>query len=65
MNSRLSTCLACGEQMAPCLVRAASPRCHDCRDIHAPLRADLVEPERRLRLVSLTEPGPAQHLRAA
>jgi hypothetical protein len=35
--------------MAPCLVRAASVRCHDCRDEHAPLRADLVE--RRLYLV--------------
>jgi hypothetical protein len=35
--------------MAPCLVRAASVRCHDCRDEHAPLRAELVE--RRLYLV--------------
>jgi hypothetical protein len=39
----LSTCMACGREMAPCLVRAASPRCHDCRDSKAPLRADLVD----------------------
>jgi|tagenome__1003787_1003787.scaffolds.fasta_scaffold20923778_4 hypothetical protein len=41
---RPANCLACGGAMAPCLVRAASPRCHDCREQHAPLRADLVEP---------------------
>jgi hypothetical protein len=41
---RLAICLACGGEMAPCLVRAASPRCHDCRDRRAPLRTDLVEP---------------------
>jgi len=29
--------------MAPSLVLAASLRCHDCRDSHAPLRAELVE----------------------
>jgi hypothetical protein len=45
MPDRLSTCLACGSQIAPVLVLAASPRCHDCRDIHAPLRADLLEPD--------------------
>lgn len=43
LRDRLATCLACGRRMAPCLVRAASPRCHDCRDSHAPLRADLFE----------------------
>jgi len=41
---RLAICFACGREMAPCLVRAASPRCHDCREREAPLRADLVEP---------------------
>jgi hypothetical protein len=41
---RLAICLACGGEMAPCLVRATSPRCHDCRERQAPLRADLVEP---------------------
>jgi hypothetical protein len=44
MPRRLVVCLACGGEMAPCLVRAASPRCHDCRERQAPLRADLVEP---------------------
>jgi hypothetical protein len=39
------TCLSCGEAMAPCLQRAASLRCHDCRDTNAPLRPELVEPE--------------------
>jgi hypothetical protein len=39
----LTICLACGREMAPCLVRAASPRCHDCRDTNEPLRADLVD----------------------
>jgi hypothetical protein len=43
MPRRLAICLACGGEMAPCLVRAASPRCHDCRERQAPLRADLVE----------------------
>jgi hypothetical protein len=44
MRRRLAICLGCGGEMAPCLVRAASPRCHDCRERQAPLRADLVEP---------------------
>jgi hypothetical protein len=44
MPGQLAICLACGGEMAPCLVRAASPRCHDCRERKAPLRADLVEP---------------------
>jgi len=44
MPRRLAICLGCGGEMAPCLVRAASPRCHDCRERQAPLRADLVEP---------------------
>ena len=44
MPRRLVVCLACGGEMAPCLVRAASPRCHECRGRQAPLRAELVEP---------------------
>jgi hypothetical protein len=40
---RLSICLACGEPLADTLEHAASPRCHDCRSAHAPLRADLLE----------------------
>jgi hypothetical protein len=54
--SRISICLACGARMADCLIRTGSPRCHDCRDAHAPLRADLVEDRgRRLRLVPQVE----------
>jgi hypothetical protein len=49
MRKRLATCLACGSRMAPSLVLAASLRCHDCRDNHAPLRAELVEPKPELR----------------
>jgi hypothetical protein len=53
LNHRHSTCMACGGEIAPCLARAGSPRCHDCRDSKAPLRADLVEPRgRHLHLVS-------------
>jgi len=50
-------CLACGTALSPALVRFASLRCHDCRDVEAPLRSDLVAPQkqpvrpkRRLRL---------------
>jgi len=60
MSSRLSTCLACGERMAPCLVRAASPRCHDCRDVHAPLLAELVEG--KARVLRLVQPEPVADL---
>ena len=63
LPSRLAICLACGGGMAPCLVIAASPRCHDCRDIHAPLRADLVEPP-ILRLLPTLEPE-SEELEAA
>jgi hypothetical protein len=53
-----ATCLACGARMADCLVRTGSPRCHDCRDTDAPLRADLVlAASRRLRLVPDAEPA--------
>jgi hypothetical protein len=44
MPRGLSICVACGEEMAQCLVTAASPRCPDCRERHAPLRANLLEP---------------------
>ena len=55
---RLSMCLACGARMADCLIRTGSPRCHDCRDAHAPLRADLVlGGSRRPRLVPDLEPA--------
>jgi hypothetical protein len=39
----VSVCLACGCELAPLLIRTGSIRCQDCRDEHAPLRADLVE----------------------
>jgi hypothetical protein len=55
---RVSTCLACGARMADCLVRTGSPRCHDCRDAQAPLRAELVlGTARRLRPVPELEPA--------
>jgi len=38
----MSICLACGAALAPALERFASLRCHDCRDVGAPLRADLL-----------------------
>jgi hypothetical protein len=57
-SHRISPCLACGARIADCLIRAGSPRCHDCRDAHAPLRSDLVEGRgRRLRLVPDVEPA--------
>jgi len=56
-SAHVATCLACGARMADCLIRTASPRCHDCRDAGAPLRADLVEGRgRHLRLVPQPEP---------
>ena len=44
-NEPMSTsiCLACGDALSPALVRSASLRCHDCRDVAAPIHADLVE----------------------
>jgi hypothetical protein len=63
MPRRLSICLACGEEMTPCLVRAASPRCHDCRERQAPLRADLVEPP--LALPARSDIDTGRHARLA
>lgn len=40
---RLGVCLACGGEIAPCLQRAASLRCHDCRDDRATIRAEFAE----------------------
>jgi hypothetical protein len=56
-------CVACGGPIAACLVRVASLRCHDCRDAHAELRAELVE--RRLYLVSPPELQRSSFQRAA
>jgi alkylhydroperoxidase family enzyme len=44
-SSEQTKCLACGEALAQALRVAGSLRCHDCRDAHAPLREDLVEPQ--------------------
>ena len=57
MPRRLALCLACGGEMAPCLVRAASPRCHECRERQAPLRAGLVEQPLALRARSGIDTG--------
>jgi hypothetical protein len=39
-------CLACGEELQPALADAGSLRCQDCRDTHAPLRADFATEQR-------------------
>jgi hypothetical protein len=39
--------------LSPSLARSGSLRCHDCRDVDAPLRGDLVEqPQPKRRKVS-------------
>jgi hypothetical protein len=38
-------CLACGGVLAPALGVSGSLRCHDCRDLNAPLREEYVEPQ--------------------
>jgi hypothetical protein len=43
-------CLACGGELAEPLRRAASLRCHDCRELDAPLRVEHASWERALRL---------------
>ena len=63
MTSRNTTCLACGDCIAPSLAVVASLRCHDCRDAHAPLRADLVEPSGAI--VHLARLAPPRELRTA
>jgi hypothetical protein len=49
---RTTTCLACGVALSPSLERSGSLRCHDCRDVDAPLRGDLVEQPDQPRPVS-------------
>lgn len=44
-------CLACGGDLPDVLRRTASLRCHDCREGHTPLRADLAGWERDFRLL--------------
>jgi predicted RNA-binding Zn-ribbon protein involved in translation (DUF1610 family) len=43
-------CLACGNELAEPLLRTASLRCHDCRELNAPLRVEHASWERALRL---------------
>ena len=62
---QLWTCLACGSRMEPCLVRAGSPRCHDCRDTHAPLRSELAEGDGNVQALPLVSATPARELRRA
>jgi len=48
-------CLACGELLPEALARCASLRCADCRDMNAPIRADLLarlQQATRLRLAA-------------
>ena len=42
-------CLACGGELAEPLRRTASLRCHDCRELEAPLRVEHASSERALR----------------
>jgi hypothetical protein len=43
-------CLACGGELAEPLRRTASLRCHDCRELDAPLRVEHARWERAVRL---------------
>jgi hypothetical protein len=43
-------CLACGGELPGPLRRTASLRCHDCRELNAPLRVEHARWERTLRL---------------
>jgi hypothetical protein len=43
-------CLACGGELPEPLRRTASLRCHDCRDLNAPLRVEHARWERALML---------------
>jgi hypothetical protein len=46
-----TACLACGDVLTPALERSASLRCHDCRDVAAPIRPELLgRAKRRFRL---------------
>jgi hypothetical protein len=42
MVTTTHSCAACGLPMAESLSRLGSVRCHDCRDIDAPVRSQLV-----------------------
>ena len=42
------TCLACGAELPKPLRLTASLRCHDCRELNAPLRVEHTHGERAL-----------------
>ena len=44
-------CLACGTELPESLRWTASLRCHECREVNAPLNADFARWEREFRLV--------------
>jgi hypothetical protein len=43
-------CLACGGELPEPLRRTASLRCHDCRELNAPLHVEHARSERALRI---------------
>ncbi len=43
-------CLACGAELPEPLRWTASLRCHDCRELNAPLRVEHTQGEHRRRL---------------
>jgi hypothetical protein len=45
-------CLACGDELPESLRAAGSLRCHDCRELNAPLQLEHARWERALRLRS-------------
>jgi hypothetical protein len=51
-------CLSCGGELAEPLRRTASLRCHDCRELNAPLRFEHARWERALRLSILDRDEP-------
>ena len=56
-------CLACGGELAEPLRRTASLRCHDCRELNAPLRVEHARSERALRLrLSILDRGELEGL---
>jgi len=59
MSDRLGgiICLACGAPLPESLRWTASLRCHGCRELEVPLRADLARSERNSRRTLLATLG--------
>jgi hypothetical protein len=56
-------CLACGGELAEPLRRTASLRCHDCRELDAPLRVEHASWERAVRVRrSILDRSEPEHL---